>query len=108
GVGDILVLTGKHPETGEELPVTATVETTRDRDGERVWKKGGQRETLSRGRINWWGRDEDWVDKIGFRGKQDVESEFGEWTRMDVIADGDRLQIKVNGVLVNEAFDIKP
>ena len=108
GVGDILVLTGEHPQTGEPLPVSLTAEITTDRDGERVWKKGGERVTLSRGRINWWGRDEDWSDTLGFRGKQDVESEFGQWTRMDVICEGDHLLIKVNGVPVNEAFDIQP
>jgi len=108
GVGDILVLSGKDPQTGEPLPVSLTTEITRDRDGERVWKKGGERVTLSSGRINWWGRDEDWSDTIDFRGKQDVESEFGQWTRMDVICEGDHLLIKVNGVTVNEASDIQP
>lgn len=108
GVGDILVLSGTDPQSGEPLPVSLTAEVTTDRDGERVWKKGGERVTLSSGRINWWGRDEDWSDTLGFRGKQDVESEFGQWTRMDVICEGDRLRIKVNGVTVNEAFGIQP
>jgi len=50
----------------------------------------------------------DWADKKGFRGKDDVESEFGEWTRMDVIADGGHLLYKVNGKVVNEAIDANP
>lgn len=108
GVGDILVLSGKDPKTGEIVPTSMTAEITKDRDGERVWKKGGERVSLSSGRVNWWGRDPDWVDEIGFRGKQDVESPLGDWTRMDVICDGGHLLYKVNGVVVNEGFDAVP
>lgn len=108
GVGDILVLSGKDPTTGEVLTTSLTAETTTDRDGELVWKKGGERKTLSSGRVNWFGRDPDWADKIGFRGKDDVESPTGEWTRLEVIADGDSLQYKVNGVVVNEGLEAKP
>ena len=108
GVGDILVLSGKDPKTGEVLTTSLTAEITKDRDGEKVWKKGGERITLSSGRINWYGRDVDWADKVGFRGKDDVESPLGEWTRMEIIADGGHLVYKVNGVVVNEAFDAKP
>jgi hypothetical protein len=108
GVGDILVLTGADPLTGQSYPTSLSAETTKDRDGELVWKKGGDRVTLSGGRINWYGRDVDWEDKLGFRGREDVESRLGEWTRMDVIADGGRLTYKVNGAVVNEGFDAKP
>ncbi|APZ93768.1 3-keto-disaccharide hydrolase [Fuerstiella marisgermanici] len=108
GVGDILVLSGVDPETTQAYPVSLTAEIGKDRDGEKVWKKGGEKMTLSRGRINWFGRDEDWADTIGFRGKNDVESPLGQWTRMEVIADGGHLVYKVNGVVVNEAFEAKP
>ncbi len=108
GVGDILVLTGSDPVTGQLLPVSLTCEITKDRDGETVWKKGGERKTFSRGRINWYGRDPDWADTIGFRGREDVESPLGEWTTMEVIADGGHLLYKVNGVVVNEGFDAYP
>lgn len=108
GVGDILVLTGKDPKTGEPIPTSLTTRIKKDRDGEKVWDKDGEEITLSSGRINWWGRDPDWADKVGFRGKDDVESEFGEWTRMDVISDGDKIQYLVNGVVVNEGYHAKP
>ncbi len=108
GVGDILVLSGTDPITGQALPTSLTAEITKDRDGEKVWKKGGEPITISSGRINWFGRDVDWADKINFRGKEDVESPFGEWTRLEVIADGGHLTYKVNGVVVNEAFEAKP
>ncbi len=85
-----------------------TAEITKDRDGEKVWKKGGEPVTLSRGRINWFGRDVDWADKLGFRGRADLESPHGQWTKMEVIADGDTLTYKVNGVVVNQASQVKP
>lgn len=41
-------------------------------------------------------------------GREDVESPGKKWTRMDVICDGDRITIQVNGVVVNKGFDAKP
>ncbi len=108
GVGDILVLSGTDQETGQVYPTSLTAEITKDRDGEKVWKQGGEEITLSSGRINWFGRDVDWADKLGFRGGVDVESKLGEWTKMEVIADGDRLTYIVNGVTVNQGFHVKP
>lgn len=108
GVGDLLVLSGKDLKTGKEFPTSVVAETAKDRDGEMIWKKGGERSTVTGGRVNWWGRDVDWEDKIGFRGREDVDSPLGEWTRMDVICNGDHLIYLVNGVVVNEAFEASP
>ncbi|MBL9114575.1 MAG: DUF1080 domain-containing protein [Verrucomicrobiaceae bacterium] len=107
GVGDILVLSPKLAD-GTELTTSLSAEYTLDRDKEKIWKKGEPRQTVTKGRINWRGRDEDWADKVGFRGKNDVESPPGEWNRLEVIAKGDTLQYFVNGAMVNEAFDCKP
>ena len=43
---------------------------------------GAARE-FENGRINWFGRDVDWTDRLGFRGRQDVESPYGQWTRLE-------------------------
>ena len=107
GVGDILVLSPKLAD-GTELTTSLSSEFALDRDKEKIWKKGEPRQTVTKGRINWKHRDEDWADKRGFRGKNDVESPPGEWNRLEVIAEGDTLQYFVNGALVNEAFDCKP
>ena len=107
GVGDILVLSPTLAD-GKELTTSLSSEFTLDRDKEKIWKKGEPRQTVTKGRINWKHRDEDWADRIGFRGKDDVESPSGEWNRLEVIAKGDTLQYFVNGALVNEAFDCKP
>jgi hypothetical protein len=108
GVGDILIVPATQG-SATAIPVALTAEVAHDRDGETVWHKGGKRETFTTmHRVNWFGRDPDWDDSLGFRGKRDVDSQHGEWTRMDVIADGGHLQILVNGTLVNEAFDVVP
>ena len=107
GVGDILVLSPKLAD-GTELTTSLSAEFALDRDKEKIWKAGSPRQTVTKGRINWKGRDEDWSDTVGFRGKNDVESPSGEWNRLEVIAKGDTLQYFVNGALINEAFDCKP
>lgn len=112
GSGDILVLQGK--VEGEDLIKTrATAETRKDRDGEYVWKAGGEavvfpEEGKVNQRINWRDRDPDWEDVLGFRGEKDVENPVGEWNRMEVICDGDKIDIKLNGELVNAVFDADP
>ncbi len=107
GTGDIILVRGTDPD-GKPMPMSLTAEVTKDRDGETVWHKGGEKQTFHSGRINWYGRDPDWKDELGFRGKQDVESPVGQWTRMDVICHGGHIQIHVNGVPVNEGFDASP
>lgn len=106
GIGDILAVRGKYPD-GTPMPISATAEVETDPNGQNRWKEGGERRTIQGGRINWWGRDPAWKDVLGFRGKNDVDNPDG-WNRMDVICDGDRIVIKVNGVKVNEAFDLEP
>ena len=108
GIGDILVLSPKLAD-GTTLTTSVTAEIELDRDKEKRWKKGVPRQTVTTtSRINWEKRDEDWADKINFRGKDDPDSPVGEWNRLEVIAKGDTLQYFVNGLLVNEAFDCKP
>jgi len=96
---------------GQSVPISLTCETARDRDGEVIWHKGGKRETFdlkNRKRINWFGRDPDWADKLGYRGQDDLDRAQTEWTRFDVLCDGGHVQNYVNGTLVNEAFDVTP
>ena len=107
GVGDILVLSPKL-DNGTELTTSVTSEIALDRDHERVWQKGAPRQTVTAGRINWEKRDVDWADKKGFRGRAEVEKPVGEWNRLEVFAEGETLRYVLNGVLVNEAFDVQP
>jgi putative membrane-bound dehydrogenase-like protein len=107
GIGDILVLSPKLAD-GTELTTSLAAEFELDRDKEKRWKKGAPRQVVTKGRINWEKRDEDWADKINWRAPSDPDSPVGEWNRLEVIAKGDTLQYFVNGRLVNEAFDCKP
>ena len=107
GVGDILVLRGKD-ENGKEMEAEATVEITRDRDGEAVWKEGGKAERFPKGRINWFGRDPDWSDKLGYRGPHDADSPGQEWTTLECFMSGDSLVYRVNGTIVNRASKLHP
>jgi hypothetical protein len=110
GMGDYILVAGTGKD-GQPAPLSLTCESARDRDGEVIWQKGGQRETFdnkNRNRINWLARDPDWADKLGFRGKNDIDKAQSEWTRLDVIVDGGHIQNYVNGTLVNEAFDSVP
>ena len=108
GTGDYLALTSKAPD-GTLLQVSAMMEAVRPQGrGGLVWVPDAPRVKVTGGRVDWQFRDPAWRDVIGFRGKADVESPYGEWTRLEVIAKGDYLEFRVNGVLVNRAFECKP
>ncbi|WP_437225436.1 3-keto-disaccharide hydrolase [Planctomicrobium sp. SH661] len=107
GTGDILVLRGPD-ENGKTIESTVTCEVTKDRDGEPVWTPGAPTATFEVGRINWFGRDPDWKDVAGFRGKDDVESPGQEWTTVECFCKGDELVYRVNGVVVNRATKVFP
>jgi hypothetical protein len=114
GIGDILVLPGKYAD-GSAVPSSITCELRTDADGKVhkdamgvYWKKGGPKQTFNKGRVNWYGRDPDWKDVLGIRGKLDVESRDGEWNKMEVICDGGHITNIVNGIVVNEGFDAFP
>ncbi len=101
GVGDVILVAG-FDDQGRELRPRLSARARQDRDGEPVFDPKGTLREFDSGRVNWFGRDEDWQDRLGFRGRQDVESPLGQWTRLEVIADGDRVTNLVNGTVVNE------
>jgi hypothetical protein len=104
GVGDF-ILVGGYESNGELLRPTMKARTRKDRDGENIYDPNGQVNVFSSGRINWWGRSEDWVDKLGFRGPSDPDSPGQEWTRLEAIVNGGNFTYFVNGKKVNEGFD---
>ncbi len=107
GVGDFIVV-GGFDKQGQRFDVGITAEVTKDRDGESVWKKGGTKQRFPGGRVNWFGRDPDWKDVLGFRGKNDVESPGMQWTCVESLCDGGNLTYIVNGVVVNAATAATP
>ncbi|MPY90996.1 MAG: DUF1080 domain-containing protein [Luteitalea sp.] len=106
-VGDFIVIRGKD-EDGSIIPVTITSDTTLGPDGRTRWKKGGT-PTVYSGKQFWWSQhDPEFDEVIDTRGRWDVESPLGEWTRVECISDGDRITNIVNGVTVNECYDAFP
>ena len=103
GVGDIILVAGFDAD-GKKLTPRISARSGRDRDGEPVFDPKGDGREFESGRINWYGRDVDWQDRLGFRGRDDVESPYGEWTRVEVIAEEDRITNIVNGKVVNEGY----
>jgi hypothetical protein len=94
GCGDLIIVRGKGKPS-------LTCETRVGTGKELYYEEGGKAVTRDSGRYNWWGRDPEWKDVLGFRGRRDVEKPAGEWNRMEVICDGDRITNIVNGYVVN-------
>jgi hypothetical protein len=94
GCGDLLMVGG----LGKPR---LTCETRIGPDKQYYFEKGGKSVTRNSGRYNWWGRDPNWKDILGFRGSRDVEKPTGQWNRIDVICDGDSITNIVNGHVVN-------
>jgi len=103
GTGDLLAV----GDNTDAFQLTAPTAPELDKNCG-VYKPGGQPRTITSGRINWWGRDPQWQDVKDFRGKQDVEKPHGEWNRYECVAQGDKLTIILNGVTVNECYNVKP
>jgi len=104
GVGDI-ILVGGYADNGEQLRPAIKAKTRKDRNKQNIFDPNGELNTFATGRINWWGRSEDWVDKLGFRGTKDVESLPTEWTHLEAIVEKGNLTYYVNGKLVNQASE---
>ncbi len=100
GVGDFILVEG-YDAAGNRSGPKLTVHAGRDRDGEDIYNPQEPLREFLRGRINWFGRDPDWDGALGYRGRRDVESADGQWTRVEVICKGDSITNVVNGTVVN-------
>ncbi len=94
GYGDFILVGGRNKPS-------LTAEVREGANNQVYWQEGGKRVTRDRGRFNWYGRDPDWKDELGFRGKQDLEKPMGEWNRSEVICDRDTIKNLFNGKVVN-------
>jgi hypothetical protein len=100
GTGDFLMVGGHDADGTMKVPsMSFTVETARN--GQPTYSPTGRPHTQTGDRVNWYGRDPDWKDVLGFRGVQDVESLPDQWTRLEVIVEDDRITNLVNGRVVN-------
>jgi len=101
--GDLIVIRGDD-ERGNEIPVTLSSDTVVAADGRTRWKKGGKK-TDYRGKQFWWSNHQvGFKELLDTRGSHDVASPLGEWTRVECICRGDRITVKINGMIVNECY----
>ena len=103
GTGDFLVV----GDGSDKFSLTSNV-APKKQGGGNVFMPGGQPLTINGGRIDWFARDPNWKDVLGFRGEKDVERVVGKWNKIECIAQGDNISIYLNGVLVNQAYRVKP
>jgi hypothetical protein len=94
GCGDFILVGGKRQPS-------LTVEVREGANKQLYWHEGGMKVARDRGRFNWYGRDPEWKDELGFRGRQDPEKPTGEWNRSEVICRRDTIKNLVNGKVVN-------
>jgi len=109
-VGDLIVIRGKDAQ-GQPIPVQITAETQVAPDGKRHrWKPLGPTKSFppTRGQFWWNKHDWDFQELLDTRGRDDVESPVGDWTRVECLCAGKRITIKVNGQTVNECHDVFP
>src|SRR5690606_18390153 len=90
GTGDFLMVGGYDTDGTLKVPTMSfTIDTARN--GQPTYSPTGRPHTQTGDRVNWYGRDPDWKDELGFRGVQDVESPPDQWTRLEVIVEDDRI-----------------
>jgi hypothetical protein len=96
--GDFIVVRG-YDENGRRTVPSLTVRVRKAANGQYYYDPAGQPTVMTR--VNWSGQDPEWKDVLGFRGKNDLENPFGEWTRLEVMCEGDSVTNIVNGKIVN-------
>jgi len=106
-VGDLIAIRG-NDDKGKPIPVSLTSDTVLGPDKRPRWKEGGEKRVFT-GRQLWWNRhDPDFQELLDTRGKNDVDSSLGEWTKVECVCEKDRITVIVNGTTVNHAYDVTP
>ena len=101
-VGDLIAISSK------DNPVAFTADVALGPDKRPRWKKGGEKRTFTKGQL-WWHKHEPFFKELlDTRGKDDVESPLGEWTKIECICRDKTIEVRVNGVVVNKCYDASP
>ena len=101
--GDFIVIRGKG---GPKVDITSNTRIAADKRTR--WDPNGKPTHYS-GRQMWWKDHQPFFKEIlDTRGKDDVASPKGQWTRMECICDMGHVSVIVNGHKVNEAYDVFP
>lgn len=105
--GDLIVIRGKD-EKDQTIPVSITSDVVIGPDKKPRWKEGGTKTVFTNRQLWWNNHDPDFKEFLDTRGKNDVESPLGEWTKVEAICEGSTLTIIINGKTVNKAYDVFP
>jgi hypothetical protein len=106
-VGDLIVIRGKDAK-GDTIPVSITSDIAIGPDKRPRWKEGGTK-TVFTNRQLWWNKhDPEYKELLDTRGKDDVESQLGEFTKVECVCEGRTITVVVNGHTVNRAYDVTP
>jgi hypothetical protein len=106
-VGDLIVIRGKD-DAGKTIPVSITSDVALGPDKRPRWKPGGAKTVFTNKQLWWNQHDPDYQELLDTRGKNDVESPLGEWTKVECLCDKDTITVIVNGTTVNKAYDVFP
>jgi hypothetical protein len=106
-VGDLIVIRGKN-DKGEVIPVSITSDVALGPDKRPRWHEGGDKRVFTKGQLWWKRHDPTFKEYLDTRGKDDVESPLGEWTRVECVCADSKITVKVNGQTVNHAYDVFP
>jgi hypothetical protein len=105
--GDLIVIRGQDAKR-ETIPVRLRSEIVLGPDKRPRWTKGGVPTVFTNRQLWWSNHDPDFKELLDTRGKNDVESPKGEWTRVDCICHGSTITIRVNDTTVNVCDDVFP
>ena len=106
-VGDLIVIRGKD-DGGKTIPVSLTSDVELGPDKRPRWTAGGTKTVFTNKQLWWNKHDPDYEELIDTRGKNDVESSLGEWTKVECVCAKDTITVIVNGTTVNKAYDVFP
>ncbi len=106
-VGDLIPIRGRDADK-KPLAVQFTSDVLPGKDKRPRWHKDGKPQVFT-GKQLWWSKhDPDFKELLDTRGKDDVESKLGEWTKVECVCRGKRIEVFVNGTKVNECYDAAP
>ena len=106
-VGDLIPIRGRDADK-KVIPMQFTSDVIAGKDKRPRWNKDGKAQVFT-GKQLWWSKhDPDFEELLDTRGKDDIESKLGEWTKVECLCRGKRIEIRVNGTKVNECYETSP
>ena len=105
--GDLIVIRGEDKD-GNTIPVTFTSRVRIAADKRTRWDPRGKPKKYD-GRQFWWSKHQPFFKELrDTRGKDDVASSLGKWTKVECLCRGKKITIRINGTTVNECYDVFP